>query len=114
MAAESEFTCRMRQICEDAATRCPGYHPTRFLQMVEGCGGDFVPTAKRMLVSGEIQKGLWTLAKHRALDISMEAIVLETPWRENFTADELGAAEWRLSEAKRRIEAGEGPDSSEW
>ena len=71
--------------------------------MVDGCGGDFFPTAKRMLASGEIQKGLWMLAKHWALDISMEAVVLDPPWRENFTSDELRAAVWRLAEAKRRI-----------
>ena len=67
-----------------------------------------------MLISGEIQQGLLTPTKHDALDTSMEAVVLESPWREKFTPEELQASAWRLSEAKRRIESDEGPDSSEW
>jgi len=104
----------MRQICKDASIRCPGYYPTRFLKMINSCGGDFLPTAKKMLVSGAIQKGLWTIAKHQALDISMEAVILEESWSAFFSPEEIQSAEWRLSEAKRRIEAGEGPDNSEW
>lgn len=114
MSNETPFTNRMRQICDDAARRCPGYYPTRFRQMVESCGGDFHETASRMLESGLIQKGLWTLAKHDALDVSMEAIVLQEPWRREFSDADLKAAEWRLHEVRRRIDAGEPPDTSDW
>jgi hypothetical protein len=104
----------MRQLCEDAPERCGGYSPTRFRAMVENCGGDFLPRAKTMLLSGVIQRGLWTLAKHSASDISMEAVVLQEPWRAEFGPDHLEAAAWRLKEAQRRVEAGEPPDSDEW
>lgn len=111
---ESAFTKRMRQLCVDAPRRCEGYVPTRFRAMVEGCGGDFAPRAKTMLLSGVIQRGLWTLAKHSALDISMEAVVLQEPWRAEFGPDHLEAAAWRLKEAERRVEVGDPPDSDEW
>ncbi len=100
----------MRQLCDDAPKRCGGYSPTRFRGMVETCGGDFLPRAKEMLLSGVIHQGLWTLAKHGALDISMEAVVQQEPWRKDFKPDHLEAAAWRLKEAQRRIDAGEGPD----
>lgn len=111
---ETAFTARMRQICDEAPKRCEGYNPTRFRQMVDGCGGDFLPIAKRMLCSGEIQAGLMRLAKHDALDISMEAVVQQDPWRGEFDKAELDAAAWRMSEATRRVEAGEPADNAEW
>ena len=114
MSEETPFTERMRQICDDAPVRCEGYQPSRFRQMIDGCNGDFVPIAKRMLRSGEIQRGLWTLAKHDALDISMEWVVLQEPWSHEFDSDDLAAAEWRLKEVRRRVDAREPPDSSDW
>jgi len=104
----------MRQICDEAPGRCDGYNPTRFRQMVDSCNGDFLPIAKRMLCSGEIQAGLMRLAKHDALDISMEAVVQQDPWCSDFSKSELDAATWRMSEAKRRVAAGEPADSAEW
>jgi len=113
MVEETAFTARMRRICDQAAERCPGYHPTRFRQMIEASKGDFLPKAKQMLRSGVIQRGLWTLARHNALDISMEAVVFETPWRQEFSAEDLQAAQWRLERARRMVEAGESPESEE-
>ena len=111
---ETPFTARMRQICDEASERCPGYYPRRFLQMIENCEGDFLSRAKSMILSPNIQHGLWILAKHDALDISMEAVVLQKQWRDDFTTDELKAAAWRKDEAKRRIVEGVPADSSDW
>ena len=103
----------MRQLCDEAPKRCGGYNPTRFRAMVENCGGDFLPRAKEMLLSSVIHQGLWTLAKHGALDISMEAVVQQEPWRKDFKPDHLEAAAWRIKEVQRRIACGEGPDSND-
>jgi len=111
---ETAFTQRMRQLCDQVSERCEGYNPTRFRAMVEGCGGDFLSRAKEMLLSGVIHKGLWTLAKHGELGISMEAVVQQEPWRKEFKPEHLEAAAWRMKEAQRRIDKGEPPDSNEW
>ena len=110
---ETPFTARMRQICDEAPGRCDGYHPTRFRQMIGSSEGNFLPVAQQILLSGSIQQGLMTLAKHGALDISMEAVVQQDPWRELFTKEQLGAAEWRLGEARRRLEMDEPADRSD-
>lgn len=107
---ETPFTQRMRQICEEAPNRCNGYCPTRFRAMVEECGGDFLFSAKKMLLSGVIHQGLLTLAKCDALDISMEAVVQQEPWRKDFSAEHLEAAAWRMKEAQRRASCGEPAD----
>jgi hypothetical protein len=65
------FKARMRQICDEAPDRCNGYNPTHLRQMVDGCNSYFLPIAKRMRCSGEIQAWLIRLAKHDDLDISI-------------------------------------------
>lgn len=112
--SETAFTQRMRRLCDEAKERCPGYDPRRFRNMVEGCNGDFLPKAKSMLLSGLIQRGLWTLAKHGAIDISMEFVVQQEPWCRDFTGEHLKAASWRIAEAQRRADAGEPPDNADW
>lgn len=96
-----QFTQRMLELCEEAPRRCPGYYPTRFRQMVEGCGGDFVPVAKKMLRSGDGQSGLKRLADAGAADSSMEAVILQEPWRTLFNEEDLGLAQWRLDQVRR-------------
>ncbi len=109
MAASKEtaFTVRMRQVCEDALRRCPGYNPIRFRQLIDGCGGDFEPVAKKLLVS-PIQSGLVRLAMAGALDISMEAVIRDEGWP-GFSDHHRNLADWRLDEAKRMADSGEMP-----
>lgn len=81
--------------------------------MVEESRGDFLPVAKAILVSGKIQKGLWVLAKHGELSISMESVVQQDPWRADFTVDELAVARWRIQEVQRRVDHNELPDDED-
>lgn len=104
---ETAFTARMRQVCEDAARRCPGDNPSRFRQLIDGCGGDFLPVAKRLLI-GPIQSGLVRLALVGALDISMEAAIAKEDWP-GLSGHDRVLAEWRLEEAQRMADAGEVP-----
>ena len=45
--------------------------------------------------------GLQRLAREGRTDLSMEALVLEEPWRQLFSAEELKEAKRRLSAAER-------------
>jgi hypothetical protein len=90
---ELAFHERMLQIYEQANTEC-GYTATRFLQMVSGHGGLFA--AKRLLSTEVHSDGLTRLWEERRLDISMEATVLQEPWCQLFTEQELAMARKRL------------------
>ncbi len=105
--AETPFTLRMRQVCDDAPRRCQGYNPSRFRQLIEDCGGDFEPVAKRLLI-GPIQSGLVRLAMAGALDTSMEAVIRDEGWP-GFSDHHRNLADWRLDEAKRMADSGEMP-----
>ena len=92
---EQAFHQRMHQIYDQAKSEC-GYTATRFLQMLSEHGG--VATAKRLLGSSKYPDGLTRLWEEKRLDISMEATVLQEPWRQLFTAGELEMARKRLKE----------------
>lgn len=92
---ELAFHERMLQVYEQARSEC-GYTATRFLQMVATQGG--VVAAKRLLGGATYSEGLTRLWEEKRLDISMEAVVLQEPWRVLFTERELGIAENRLRE----------------
>jgi hypothetical protein len=103
----TEFTRRMEALCEEAPKRVPRYRPHRFRRMVKRSNGDFAPKAKELL-RGDINKGLVRLAKGGAIDISMEAVILEPRWTE-FDEEDRRLARWRIGEAQRMAEAGEEP-----
>ena len=92
---ELAFHQRMRQVYERAQSEC-GYTATRFLQMVADQGG--VQAAKQLLATEGYSEGLTRLWEEGRLDISMEAAVLEAPWRDLFTEEELATASKRLKE----------------
>ncbi len=92
---ELEFHQRMQQIYEQARTEC-GYTAARFLQMVADQGG--VRAAKQLLTAEGYSEGLTRLWEEGRLDISMEAAVLEEPWRDLFTEEEIATARKRLEE----------------
>ena len=64
--------------------------------MVIDQGG--LDAAKSLLNSGGYSEGLTRLWEEKRLDISMEATVLENPWRKLFTREELVVAEQKLRE----------------
>jgi len=78
------------------AAKAIGYHPTEFAAMLKRNGG--VTTAKRLIVSGDVQSGFERLSKLGRLDITMERKMLKPKYKSLFTDDELKAAEWRLSQ----------------
>jgi len=92
---EVAFHERMRQIYDQAKSEC-GYAATRFLQMVNADGG--LKAAKKLLSAGGYSEGLTRLWEERRLDISMEATVLQEPWSQLFTEEELLVARRKLEE----------------
>lgn len=92
---ELAFHQRMHQIYEQAKSEC-SYVATRFAQMTAEHGG--LETAKRLLSSGGYSEGLTRLWEKKRLDISKEATVLQEPWRQLFTEQELNVARKRLKE----------------
>jgi hypothetical protein len=92
---ELAFHVRMQQIYDQAKTEC-GYTATRFLQLVNAEGG--LKAAKKLLIAGGYSEGLTRLWEEKRLDISMEATILQKPWCELFTDDELSIARKKLQE----------------
>ena len=92
---ETAFHERMRQIYDQAEDEC-GYKATRFLQMVNVDGG--LAAARKLLSAGGYSEGLTRLWEEKRLDISMEATILQEPWQQLFTEQELAIARKKLEE----------------
>ncbi|GAA6190904.1 hypothetical protein [Phaeobacter sp. NW0010-22] len=72
-----------------------GYTATVFLGMISDRGG--LPTAKALINSAKPSDGYTALYELGRLDLTVEAMVLETPeWHDLFTEDELKRARRRL------------------
>ena len=72
------------------------YYPTYFLRMVNEQGG--LAAAKQLLSGDAVSSGFTRLWKEQRLDLSVEAVVLQEPWRSLFTDEELAKARRRLEE----------------
>ncbi len=92
---EQDFHRQMLGIYRSAASEL-GYRATRFLEIVNNRGG--LQAAKELLHRSSHPEGLTTLWEYRRLDLSMEALVLRTPWLQLFTKEELSVACRRLRE----------------
>lgn len=92
---ESDVHAAMIGIYRSALSEC-GYRATRFLQMVTEHGG--LRAAKSLLHAGGYSEGLTALWEKQRLDLSMEALVLTSPWSSLFTPEELAVARKRLQE----------------
>lgn len=92
---ERKFHERMMKIYEQAKLEC-GYRANRFRNMVLEMGG--LQTAKQLLSTESYSEGLTRLWEEKRLDISMEATVLQEPWRDLFTKGELAIAKKKLEE----------------
>lgn len=90
---ELAFHERMQQIHEQARSEC-NYSASRFIQMVNTEGG--LLTAKKLLSASGYSEGLTRLWEEKRLDISMEATILQEPWRQLFTDEELATARKKL------------------
>ena len=97
-----QFHEAMLTIYKRALAEC-NYRAKAFLAMVVERGG--LPTAKALLTSDEIQSGLYELFECDRLDLTVEALVAEGPFRSLFEPGELTEAERRLAmfrEKRRR------------
>lgn len=92
---ERQFHRKMIEIYDRAASEC-GYRPTRFLQMVTERGG--IAAARDLLRGSRPAEGLSILWQHQRLDLSVEALVCDEPWRSMFTQDEIVKAKKRLKD----------------
>lgn len=79
-----------------------GYTATIFLRMITDRGG--LSTAKALINSPKPSAGYTALYELGRLDLTVEAMVLETPeWRELFTDDELRRARRRLVQYRYQV-----------
>lgn len=91
---EREFHARLLAVYQSAKEA--GYNATRFLSMLSERGG--LETARILLGAATVSDGysaLWELGR---LDLTVEAVILEEPWRELFTPVERRTAIRRLQE----------------
>ena len=91
---EDEFHNEMIDIYKIAAMECQ-YRAKAFLSMVVELGG--LTAAKRLLGTSEIQSGLYELFECGRLDLTVEALVAESKYRDLFEPNELAEAERRLT-----------------
>ncbi len=97
---ELKFHERMRQIYDQAKEEC-GYNATRFIQIVNEQGG--LIAAKRLINSSNYSEGLTRLWEIKRLDISLEATVLQEPWRQLFTQEEMTKARDKLAKLGYKV-----------
>lgn len=89
-----EFTNLLRSAVVEAEKL--KYRPTQFKKMLNAYGG--FETVNRVLASGRVSDGftrLWNLGR---LDLTCEALIVETKWRRYFDADLLARAEKHLGD----------------
>lgn len=72
------------------------YYPKIFTRMLNEHGG--LETARRLLVTGKPQYGLFELQKRGLLEQSMEAVVLQDRFKSLFSDEELTEARMRLED----------------
>ena len=94
MDIEERFQEEMFRIYREATQF--RYYPTYFLRMVNEQGG--LAAAKQLLSGDDPSSGFTRLWEEQRLDISVEAVVLQEPWRSLFTEEELTKARRRLEE----------------
>ena len=94
---EQQFHQRMQDLYWDAG-RAVGYWASRYLQKVRRVGG--LQAARDWLRrDAGPAAGLEKLIEANRLDLSVEALVLQEPWRQLFSQEELEVAQRRLNEA---------------
>ena len=95
MNLEAQFHEAMVQLYHDTADAGINYRPTLLLQSVYSDGG--LATAKRYLQDPHVTEGFKRLWAAGRLDLTVEHLVLQVPWRGSFTQEELEVAEQRLA-----------------
>jgi hypothetical protein len=86
------------------------YRPTQFLQMLNSSGG--YATAVQLLSSRSISEGFKTLWAKKRLDLTVEALVLESKWGSHFDPVLREVAAKRLREAGYQPKINKGSSSA--
>jgi len=93
---EDRFNVAMMNIYTQAKTEAK-YNATTYHQMLTDIGG--LQTAHDLINSKEISDGFTALWERKCLDLTMEAMILESPeFHELFTEDEMRIVKRRLIE----------------
>ena len=92
---ELRFHEEMLDTYRRAKVDCP-YNANYFHQMVRGAGG--LQAARTLLAGFKLSDGFTTLWQFGRLDLTVEALVLKSPWRDLFTDDVLAVAQKRLDD----------------
>ena len=92
---EARFDAAMMNIYQRALNEC-GYRATRFLQMLFEHRG--LETAHILLNASKVSEGYIALWERKRLDLTVEALVLESEWRPYFSDQELKIARKRLTD----------------
>lgn len=87
-ALEKKFDEELIKKCEIAQKEC-GYNPARFLQTVAKFGG--VKTAKEIMRKGKVSDGFDKLQEAGRIELTMEAVVVDSRYGELFTDDEVNS-----------------------
>ena len=93
--AESQFGERMKAIYERGRSEA-GYSANYFLSMLSQYGPQ--ETAHKLLASPAVSDGFAQLWERGRLDLTVEALVLESPFSELFSEDEIEVARRRLEQ----------------
>jgi hypothetical protein len=94
---DMQFTNFLREKAKEAERKIR-YRPSYFLAMLETEGG--YRTALKLLSSNDVSDGFVKLWEHGRLDLSVEALVVESEWRQVFDPALLALAEKKLKKAK--------------
>ncbi len=92
---ENHFDAAMMNIYHRALNEC-GYRATRFLQMLFDHRG--LETARILLHASHVSDGYIALWERKRLDLTVEALILESEWRPLFSDQELKIARKRLAD----------------
>src|SRR3989441_3727295 len=92
---EKRFNEAMLDVYRQAKAEA-GYNATRFLGMVTDLGG--YETARTLLHSPTVSEGYTALWERGRLDLTVEAVILQSEWRELFSELEREIARRRLAE----------------
>lgn len=95
LAVRRDFDEAMRSVYT-RALREAEYNATAYLRMLTERGP--LDTARRLLASPTISAGFTALWQKGRLDLTVEAIVLRSEFRQFFTDDELDTAHQRLEQ----------------
>jgi hypothetical protein len=93
LSKNDPFSNRALQIYEDGKNQL-GYSAHRFRQKILRDGG--LAAAKHWLRPSKVTLGFERLLEYNRLDLSVEAVALQSPWNKLFTAKELATARDRL------------------